>query len=61
MSKHKTVEEWKAEWVWPEESDTVVNRYAQFRHEFLLEGPLSNEEPGDAFLHISVDTDYAVA
>lgn len=59
MSEYKTIEEWKAKWVWTEENGTVVNRYAHFRHEFFLD-ELNNEKPGDTFLYISVDTDYAV-
>ena len=43
-------------WMWPAESATDVNRYAEFRHEFVLDtGP-----SGEAWLAIAADSQYTV-
>src|SRR3990172_7455149 len=45
-----------AEWLWIPEEEHLPNQYAQFRHEFILDGPAD----GKAKLFISADSDYAV-
>ncbi len=60
MSSYKTIEELKAAWVWHKGSDTEVNQYIQFRHEFGVDSELTDMEAAKTVLFISVDTDYAV-
>ncbi len=54
-----TLKDLNAEWIWLPQDNEDVNQYVDFRHEFTIKKK-EDMNGEDGFLHISVDTEYAV-